>query len=134
MTSRKQPVIARSVEEWDRWQPIIGADLRTCDRCGEQTRIRGRQQPKLGRCLPCQKWMGVTPEVADELHDRALDLIIEVLGPCEIGTRAREERQRNEPQWMLCRGYWFIARRWEQKWVWCTPKDAEYLMRKWWEK
>ncbi len=74
----------------------------------------------------------VTREVRDVLDDRAdgaLHLLVSVLGAEAIPASwaAREARR---PQWMLLRGYWFVDRRWEQKWIWCTPEQAAPLMRK----
>ena len=126
----KGPKVFSTVEEWDAAQPLVGADLRTCAKCGQPTRIRTRLQPKLGRCLTCQPYQRMTAELSEQLHERALDLLLAAFPRSVVGVRAREARERRERQWLLCRGFWFVERRWEQKWIWASLDEVAFLMRR----
>jgi hypothetical protein len=129
MTTKKAPKVFSTIEEWDKAQPLVGADLRECASCGASTRIRTRLQPKLGRCLTCQPYQRMTAELEEQLHERAIDLLLEEFPGSVVGVRARDARERRERRWLLCRGYWFVARRWEQKWIWASLDEVSYLMK-----
>lgn len=129
--AKKKPRIIRTIEEWDEWAPVLTAELRDCAGCGEPTYWCERGQRTLGRCPDCAHTPPIASDVSEQLYDRALDTLVaagfETIPPT---TGARERRR---PRWLLLRFYWPVDRRWDQRWIWCSPAEAAPLMRKGWD-
>lgn len=113
--------LIQTLEEWDEVQPILGRDIRDCAKCGEPTFWRTARQLKHGRCLDCQPHIPVAEDVYEAAAERAVDLILDAFPESDFGV---PEPPDDVPFWHLMRMWWPVARRWDQQWVWVTPKQA----------
>lgn len=115
------PKVIRTIEDWDNSRPVYGSDLRQCVRCGEPTFWRTARQPKHGRCQDCQPWVPVTREIYDAVAARALDLLLDAFPDSDMNPPQPPD---DVPRWFLRRMYWPVAQRWDQQWVWATPREV----------
>lgn len=78
-------------------------------------------------------WAGfpMASELAGRLERRAERLLLEAFPGSTL--EFTERGPDTTPRWMLLRLYWPVDRRWDQRWVWCSPAEAAPLVRKEWE-
>lgn len=131
--AKKRPAVIRTIEEWDEYAPMLTKQTRPCAGCREPTLWRERGQSTLGRCLDCVRSAPVVAEVSEFLEERAEATLLAAFPGIERLPPTWGAREARTRRWMLCRGFWFVARRWEQKWVWCSPNEVAYLMKKGWQ-
>ena len=75
-------------------------------------------------------WAGfpLLSELAGRLERRAERLLLEAFPGSTLEFELKGPD--TTPRWMLLRFYWPVDRRWDQRWIWCSPAEAAPLMRR----